>query len=144
MPAFCTCGTELAPDSLFCHKCGKPQREIQEYQPEAPAETTPVPQATARIEPPPVNFHNRLAVRIGLMFAILGALLSWIPVVGVLYWVGAGYFAVLVYQRRTGALLNVKAGMRLGLITGMLLSAFNLVTMTANLFRPPPTEHCEP
>ena len=28
MPEFCTCGTKLVPDSLFCHKCGKAQREI--------------------------------------------------------------------------------------------------------------------
>ena len=27
MPEFCTCGAELPPDSRFCHKCGKPQRE---------------------------------------------------------------------------------------------------------------------
>jgi len=29
MPDNCTCGAELPPDSLFCHKCGKPQREIR-------------------------------------------------------------------------------------------------------------------
>ena len=33
MADFCTCGAELPPDALFCHKCGKPQREIVEPEP---------------------------------------------------------------------------------------------------------------
>ena len=37
MPEFCSCGSELPPDALFCHKCGKPQRELQEVAVEAPA-----------------------------------------------------------------------------------------------------------
>jgi hypothetical protein len=133
MPAFCTCGTELAPDSLFCHKCGKPQRDIPDYQPEPQAvEAPPIPQVTS-VEPAQVNFHNGPAVRVAFMVAVIGALLSRIPVVGVLYWGAAGYFAVLLYQRRTGALLNVKSGMRLGRITGVLLSLFNMVLMTTDL-----------
>ncbi len=37
MPDFCTCGAQLPPDALFCHKCGKPQREIAPVAAEAPA-----------------------------------------------------------------------------------------------------------
>ena len=82
MPAFCTCGTELAPDSLFCHKCGKPQREIAEYQPETTAVEAPPPIAvtTARIEPP-VNFHNRMALQISLVMA-MGIAFGQRPLVG--------------------------------------------------------------
>src|ERR1017187_9471093 len=33
MPEFCTCGAQLPPDSLFCHKCGKPQRDVMACKP---------------------------------------------------------------------------------------------------------------
>ena len=33
MPEFCSCGAQLPPDALFCHKCGKPQRDIVEPDP---------------------------------------------------------------------------------------------------------------
>ncbi len=34
MPDFCTCGAQLPLDALFCHKCGKPQRDVIEPEPE--------------------------------------------------------------------------------------------------------------
>src|SRR5882724_3398834 len=134
MPAFCTCGTELAPDSLFCHKCGKPQRDIPDYQPETPV-VEPVPAA-----PPPetksaanLDFRNPVAVRTAFTVALIATLLS--PLMGILgvpLWAVAGYFAVLLYHRRTGFPLNVKAGMRMGWITGVLLFAFTTVVITIN------------
>jgi hypothetical protein len=134
MPAFCTCGTELAPDSLFCHKCGKPQREIAEVQPEVtPIEPPPPP---APVVPPAAatpDFRNPIAVRVAFTVALISTLLSWIPVVGILLWGAGGYFAVLLYRRYTGLPLNVKAGMRLGWITGVMLFGLTTIVNTISL-----------
>src|SRR4051794_4904663 len=131
MPAFCTCGTELAPDSLFCHKCGKPQREIAAYQTETTAvEPPPSPPPPApRIEPQAVNFHNRLAIQIGLIMAILATLASFLVYFN---WLAAGFFTVWVYRRRTGQPLNLQTGMRLGWITGILMFVIMMVILTAS------------
>jgi hypothetical protein len=46
-------------------------------------------------------------------------------------WVGAGYFAVFFYRRRTGHLLNLASGLRLGWITGVMMFAIVAVLFTA-------------
>src|SRR5262249_53849940 len=134
MAVYCTCGTELLDDALFCHKCGKPQREIQEYQPEPqpPAVETPPPASTpaTQVEPPPVNFHNRLAIQIGLLMAILATLASFLIY---LNWLAAGFFAVLIYRRRTGYPLTLQNGVRLGWITGILIFVIMTVILTASV-----------
>jgi len=134
MAVYCTCGTELLDNALFCHKCGKPQREIQEYQPEPqpPAAETPPPLSTpaAQVEPPPVNFHNRLAIQIGLLMAILATLASFLIY---LNWLAAGFFAVLIYRRRTGYPLTLQNGVRLGWITGILIFVIMTVILTASV-----------
>ena len=72
MPEFCTCGAQLPPDALFCHKCGKPQRDIvtpeiepNTYPAAVEASVAPPPPAP-RLQPLPLNFHNPIAVRIAL------------------------------------------------------------------------------
>jgi hypothetical protein len=140
MPEFCSCGAELPPDARFCHKCGRPQRA--EFVPEEdPPPFTPPPRAEPEYMPPPradhgfallaappaaLNFRNPMAVRVGLLAASLGALLSWIPVVNLgffIWWLAAGFFAVWLYRRRTGQVLDVRGGLRLGWITGVLTFA---------------------
>jgi len=126
MPEFCTCGAQLPPDALFCHKCGKPQRDIVEAEP-AP----PPPQVAAALPAPPplaVNFQNRVAVRIAFIVAVSATILSFIPF---LNWAAAGFFAVFLYRRRTGSLLNVGAGVQMGLMTGVLMCGFFAVLFTA-------------
>jgi hypothetical protein len=137
MPETCTCGAELAPGSLFCHKCGKPQREI--VVPDTanwqnaelpPAETAapPTPAPPPRQAPPPLNFHNPVAVRIALLVAVCATILSFVPF---LNWIAAGFFAVFFYRRKTGSLLNVGAGARMGWITGLLMFGLWTVLFTA-------------
>ena len=124
MPETCTCGAQLPPDSLFCHKCGKPQREIAE--PEvlkpvilAPVTGAPAPAfATAPRFAMPVSFKNPVAVRISLLVGLAAMFFSFVPVVNFL---AAGFFAVFFYRRKTHNLLNVGAGLHLGWITGLVM-----------------------
>jgi hypothetical protein len=134
MPEFCTCGAQLPPDSLFCHKCGKPQRDVIEPEPapepvgeSVPAPPTPV---VAAPQPPPLNFHNLIAVRIAFVFAPVAFLLSFIPALNLLLWIAAGFLAVFFHRRRTGVPLNIRSGVRLGWITGVLMFAVTTVIFT--------------
>jgi hypothetical protein len=128
MPEFCTCGAQLPPDALFCHKCGKPQREIAALEPEPPTswQAPPAPDAGTLppsdplYEPLPMNFHNPVAVRIAALVSLGASALFFLPYVN---WLAAGYFAVFLYRRKTGASLNVGAGVRIGWMTGVLTFA---------------------
>jgi hypothetical protein len=125
MPDICTCGAQLPPDARFCHKCGKPQRE--EIVVELP-EVFPSQQPPA-IQAPPIqalSFRNPIALRVGLLAAGLLTVLMMIPGVNyaaVFWWLGAGYFSVWIYKRRTGQRLNVRGGARMGWITGVISCA---------------------
>src|SRR5258708_3276074 len=128
MPDFCTCGAQLVPDSLFCHKCGKPQRDLVEPEPQAPP-----PRVSALPPPPPTaaplpTFRNPVAMRIALMIAVFATFLSFLPY---LNWLAAGYFAAFFYRRRTGFRLNVVAGVRMGWITGVLMFGITATLFTA-------------
>jgi hypothetical protein len=138
MPDFCSCGAELPPDALFCHKCGKPQRALTEVAAEAPA---PAPVVVlppvAPQPPPPLDFRNPLALKIAMLVALGATLLFWVlPFVN---WLAAGYFAVFFYRRRTGSAVNLGAGVRLGWITGLLVfppaavSVFYLIKVASEL-----------
>lgn len=120
MPEFCSCGAQLPPDALFCHKCGKPQREFGPAEPEARPEVPVPPPAAARPQPLPLNFRNPVALRIAILMAVGATLLSFLPYVN---WLAAGYFAVFFYRRRTGYPLNLRAGVHMGWITGVMMFA---------------------
>ncbi len=91
-------------------------------EPEAP----PVPQTAARTILPstlPVSFSNPVALRVAFLMSLALMLVQMIPGVNllfVLWWLAAGWCAVLLYKRITGAVLSVRAGARLGSITGVL------------------------
>jgi hypothetical protein len=145
MADICTCGAQLPPDSLFCNKCGKPQREIATpeiernvfagattatdaaAQPLPPVEPRPAP-ITA---PLPLNFRNPIAVRIALMAAVGATLLNFL--VPILNWPAAGFFAVFLYCRKTGTRLDVSAGVKIGWITGLLTYGFAAIVFAATL-----------
>ncbi|HWQ55814.1 MAG TPA: zinc ribbon domain-containing protein [Bryobacteraceae bacterium] len=136
MPEICTCGAELPPDARFCHKCGRPQRVEMELEVEEPkfapvaSEAAFAPPVLEPPVPPALDFHNPVAVRVGFFAASLAALLSWIPLVNLgffIWWLSGGFLAVYLYRRRTGQFLTVGSGLRLGWITGIL----TFVIMTA-------------
>src|SRR5712691_3131440 len=125
MPEFCTCGAQLAAGSLFCHKCGKPQRELvkqetidshatpdsQAAPPAVNAVPLPAPLQLATQVAPLPTFHNPVALRIALIIAVFATFLSFLPY---LNWLAAGYFSAFFYRRRPGSRLNVIAGVRMG------------------------------
>ena len=131
MAEFCTCGAQLPPDALFCHKCGKPQRDLQPVEAAPPLPeiaTAPVPPPVPRVQLPPMGFHNPVAVRIALLLSVAATALSFLPF---LNWLAAGFFAVFFYRRKTGSQLKVSAGARLGFITGTLTFGMAAVLFTA-------------
>jgi hypothetical protein len=124
MPEICSCGAQLPPDARFCHKCGKPQRE-------EPLAEALIGQMQAPLAPPaavvalpvPLSFRNPVALRVGLLASALLCLTMIIPGVNygsVVWWLGAGYFSVWTYKRRTGQPLTVRGGAQMGWITGVL------------------------
>jgi hypothetical protein len=131
MPEYCTCGAQLPPDALFCHKCGKPQRELVIPETVAPpVDLAPVPAVVLPVSKPlPLNFHNRAAVKIALLVAGLATLLSFLTYVT---WFLAGFLAVFLYRRRTGQSLNLESGVRMGWITGLM--TFGIMVLILGCF----------
>jgi hypothetical protein len=130
VPEFCTCGAQLPPDARFCHKCGKPQYDYPGLVEETPEPVAP----TILIAPaaPEIGFQNRLAVRIGFLAALCAVLLFLFPLPFpflrlMIVLLAAGFAAVFLYSRRTGQLLSVRGGARMGWITGVF--SFVLVSM---------------
>lgn len=136
MHEFCSCGAQLPPDARFCHKCGKPQRDEPLAEVMTPT-TAPLPAGklpTLAVAPIAVSFRDPIAVRIGFLTAGLVCLLLMIPGVNyawVVWLLGAGYFSVWVYKRRTGQRLTVRGGAHLGWITGVL--SFGIVALLLGL-----------
>jgi hypothetical protein len=132
----------LVDDALFCHRCGKAQRELiapdedaAPVQSVAPETVLPPPPAA----PLPLNFRNSVAVRIGLLVASVAAVLNTMPLLGFLFIIwsaSAGFVSVVLYRRSTGQLLSVRGGAKLGWITGVLTSVivctFDAIGLASN------------
>lgn len=135
MPDFCTCGAQLPEDAVFCHKCGKPQRDIAAAEPEPPPQIEAPPASLVPPPPaegPPLNFHNAVAVRIAFLVAAI-ATLAGVTVLPIVSWPTAGFISVLFYRRRTGLRLNARSGARMGWITGILMSLFWVVIIAGSM-----------
>jgi hypothetical protein len=123
MPEFCTCGTKLVDDARFCHRCGRPTSE--EFVEAAPAVPPPPPAPTIqeKIAQLPVNFSNPIAIRVALLMSVAIIPVEMMPflnLLSIVWWLGAGWCAVFLYRRLTGSVLSIRAGARLGSITGIL------------------------
>ena len=119
-PERCTCGTILVENARFCHRCGRPVFEPENIVTESAVESAAPESAPA---PLPIGFGNPVALRVALLMALAVLLVQMIPGVNLLFplwWLGAGWCAVLLFQRFTGMVLSVRAGARLGSLTGVL------------------------
>jgi hypothetical protein len=127
---------------LFCHRCGKPQRELLEveYEPEpTPVIPPPIPVASPPVSasiPAPIGFHNGPAVRIALLAGTLSIVvlmvtgqISILQVLMPLWLMAGGFFAVFLYRRRTGQSLTPLSGAHLGWLAGL----FGFLIMTVIL-----------
>jgi hypothetical protein len=134
MAEVCNCGTQLVEDALFCHRCGKPTRELvvpETIEPEAPPVVPALVEAAAlATAAPPPSFHNPVATRIALAVAGVGTLLSFLPYINFL---AAGFFAVFFYRRRTGRPLNVESGLRMGWMTGLIMFGIMALILTVGI-----------
>ena len=154
MADFCSCGAQLPDDARFCHRCGKPQRADPPPEPEYHSEFEHPPgiehsaddlraiaAAAAPAEAPAaISFHNANAVRAGFFTAIIIWVLMIIPLGGlagiflkIFVLLGGGFLAVVFYSRRTGQLLTVAAGARLGWITGVLFYVIWMLFFTVTI-----------
>jgi hypothetical protein len=137
VPDFCTCGAQLPPDARFCHKCGKPQFDMPVLEPEQ-EEPLPVPILPVEVRQPPkpldVGFRNPVAVRIGLIVALLSffasALSGPILILPLFWLLGAGFLSVYLYNRRTGLPLTPRSGARMGWMTGLFAFVILLILLT--------------
>jgi hypothetical protein len=142
----CTCGAKLPEDALFCHRCGRPLRELVEPDTaEVDVESLPAPEPVPPLPvlqneaDPPINFRNGAAVRVSFLAAALIQLATTLsaavgasmllPVV----LLAGGFYAVFLYSRRTGAPLSIVNGARMGWLTGIFCFVIMTVFFTAGI-----------
>lgn len=150
MPEICSCGTQLVEAARFCHRCGKPQGDL--LAPEEPEtfESIPEPEAPA-LKPPPlspladvalseISFHNRAAVAVAMLVALVFWLITFVPLPPVIAvpllfidLLAGGFFAVWFYARRTGQTLTVRSGAHLGWLTGVFCFVIGTVVAAINM-----------
>jgi len=137
MALVCSCGAQLPDNARFCLSCGKPQREHDLLRETVPVPEAPLPPLPSLVPaPPPVSFGNPVALRVSLLCASLSAMLNSLPLVGLgccLWMIGAGFLAVYLYGRRTGLMLAVRQGARLGGMTGLLSFMITMVLVALSL-----------
>jgi hypothetical protein len=125
VPERCTCGAQLPPDALFCHRCGKPQRELLEPDPEPEVELAPPPiPVVAAPAAAPIGFRNAQVVRIALLAGALSILVCGVggqiaPALSPLWMILSGMLSAFIYKLRTGQRLSAIGGARLGWISGI-------------------------
>ena len=136
VPDFCTCGAQLPSDARFCHKCGKPQYDYPGIVEETPEPEQPVIPSVVAPTLTEISFHNRLAVRIGFVAALTAVVLFLFPLPFpflrlMIVFLAAGFLAVFLYTRRTGQMLSIRGGVRMGWITGIFCFVLVSLLMTA-------------
>ena len=126
-------------DALFCHRCGKAQRELFSSASDEPVAPPPPPPPPSAILLPSIGFNNSLAVRLCFLVASVASVLDSIPIIQlfcIIWSITAGFVAVVLYRRATGVQLFIREGAKMGLITGvlnsMILTVLTTISVVAN------------
>ena len=120
----------LQPDALlFCPHCSAPQILLPEYM-QTPATPKPGLATTGMVPPPhPREVDWPTALRCAAVVALVGAGLAlagvglpFLDLLGVLWVIGCGLFALGMYaKRRPAAWMDRRIGLRVGFVTGLLM-----------------------
>ncbi len=128
------CGVVLNPSELFCHNCGAPQLQIEVSEVVALDDKGVSEYAAAA----PRGISWKAAIRVALIVFLPVALLSSVVNLSYLWVIGGGIAAVGIYRRRTAGLLDTRAGLRVGIVVGLLVafstSAVDAITMLVERF----------
>jgi len=94
-----------------------------------------LPEKAPLLALPEIGFHNRLAVRIGFITALAAIFVNLAPlplplVRLVIAFLAAGFLAVFLYSRRTGQMVTIQGGARLGWITGIFSFVISIAVFT--------------
>lgn len=136
--ARCSCRAELPPDALFCHRCGKPQRDDLVTPEPPPARETDLRAQLPPAEPKSEGLNAGLLLRTamigGAVVFVCSALFVMItPALAIMGIVFGGFVAVMLYRNQSAHPVSLLNGLRLGWFTGFfsfLLAGF-LFAVTA-------------
>ncbi len=93
--------------------------------------------------PPPtaINFRNAIAVRVALLAGALAFMVSAVlGTLGLIALAAGGFFAVYLYRRRTGAILSVANGARLGGLSGIFIFTIAIIVFTIQMVALSPSQ----
>ena len=144
MPEYCSCGTQLVDGARFCHRCGATQGELipleEQAEEAAPVVATPTPPATPPVALSEISFHNKAAVAVAMLAALLFWLLMFLPLPTVIQapllfidLLAGGFFTVWFYSKRTGQTLTIRKGAHLGWLTGVFCFVIGAVVAAINM-----------
>lgn len=144
MPDYCSCGTQLVDEARFCHRCGAPQGELiaaeEQVVEAAPSVVATEPPALPHAALGEISFHNRAAVAVAMLVALLFWLVMFLPLPAVVQapllfidLLAGGFFTVWFYAKRTGQTLTVRKGAHLGWLTGVFCFVIGAVVAAINM-----------
>ena len=129
----CDCGSAIPENASFCPGCGKPLT-VEAREAERVANQLPTPREGEEPKGPlqDVDFGTPGALRACYWSAAFAAFfLSYPPLLMLCFAIypAAGFYTVFSFKRRSGREIGVKAGAKLGFMTGVIAFALGLVLL---------------
>lgn len=129
----CDCGSAIPENASFCPGCGKPLT-VEAREAERVANQLPTPREGEEPKGPlqDVDFGTPGALRACYWSAAFAAFfLSYPPLLMLCFAIypAAGFYTVFSFKRRSGREISVKAGAKLGFMTGVIAFALGLVLL---------------